>query len=421
MNRVCHRLSAVYASLVLTALFATSTAAAPATEVLVTTAAFGDIEFDWGRDGVYCPTCNFGAGNARFNWVDHNNRLWVANVDFATGGFYPPDGHGVLVDTSAAFWSDFHNGPEWAFSAAGSQLVYTRYTPGQPITTANTGIGLAQMINGAWSAGFVDGGLGRILPVPTQTIGDAQARMAYGNGSTVDVYWRKVVAGPSPEVYMPWGNQNSGAALRWVPGTGKIVFAGLARPNSNGAVYQQVFSYDTGTGVEQQLTFDATQKRVAFMFPAPEFGGDMVFFTVADRTHLNIYRDLPDSHGVLHWTLINSITAPAGTPYMDSPEPFFLNGHTWVFLLLSSQPSNDATNNTIPADIALTGIDPAQPSFRMLTDQSSPVRLRHDPEYFITANGPYIYYSRAIPGTSTSGPVHEGEYRVDTGLGPPVH
>jgi len=397
-------------------LVAAPATAAPSVEVLVTTSAFGDIEFDWARDGVYCPTCNFGAGNARFNWVDRTYRLWVANIDYYSGAIYPQDGHGVMVDTAAAYWTDFGNGPEWVASQQGSQLVYTRYTPGQPITSANTGIGLAQMINGAWSAGFVDGTMGRILPAPTQTPSDGTGLMAYANAKNNQLYWRKVVGTSSPETALPF----SGVGLtgRWVPGTGQFATV-VGALGADGKTYQQVFWYDTAKGSNQQLTFDLTQKRGVFMFAAPEFGGDMVFFTVSDRTKLNVYRKLPDAHGVPTWTVINTITAPAYAPYIQSPEMFLHNGHTWIFMLLSS--TDRASDVTVPTYLALTGIDPAKPSFRVLTDQTSLARLRQDPEYFITANGPYIYYSRALPAANGNPPVHEGLYRVDTGLGPPVH
>jgi hypothetical protein len=39
-------------------------------EVQVSTVEIVDFEFDWGRDGVYCSTCNQGAGNARLTFTD---------------------------------------------------------------------------------------------------------------------------------------------------------------------------------------------------------------------------------------------------------------------------------------------------------------------------------------------------------------
>ena len=69
----------------------------------------------------------------------------------------------------------------------------------------------------------------------------------------------------------------------------------------------------------------------------------------------------------------------------------------------------------------MTGIDPAHPSFRILTSDTPNVRSRRDPEYYITSNGPYIYYNRYVAIVDQPGKaVSEGVFRVDTGLGPPV-
>jgi hypothetical protein len=110
-------------------------AQAAGVETLVTQAAVVDFEFDWGRDGLNCPNCNQGAGNARLAWTDGKLNLWVANVDPATGAFVPANGRGVKVDTDTALVTTYGNGPEWAFSALGSQLVYTKYLPDQPPAT----------------------------------------------------------------------------------------------------------------------------------------------------------------------------------------------------------------------------------------------------------------------------------------------
>lgn len=387
--------------------------AAPATEVLVSTYRFGDIEFDWARDGVYCPTCNAGDGNARFNWVDRQNRLWIGYVDFNTGFFYPPNGRGVLVDTSAAYFSDFGNGPEWVFWNGDSQLVYTRYTPGVTPTPETTGIGLAKVVNGSWSAGFIEGGMGRITPAPSQSVGDAVPLVTYASGSGPSIYWRKLSDPVGPEKVAPW--ISTGLSVRWLPNSTKLVFVNGV-PYTDGKRYQQVLLFDTATNEVEQLTFDPTEKRGAFMFPAPEFGGEMVFFTVSARTKLQIYRYLPDGTGKKSWTVVKTVKGPADAPYIATPEPFIHNGQTWIYMTLSA--SKSASDVTVPTDLAITGIDPAKSSFRRLTDSTSPIRLRQDPEYFITANGPYLYFSRAIPGTGTNPPVNEGEYRIDLGLGP---
>lgn len=65
--------------------------------------------------------------NARFVFSDNDGILWIGNVDHQTGEFNPKDGHAVLVDTSAAHPADFGNGPEWLFTSAGHEIVYTKY------------------------------------------------------------------------------------------------------------------------------------------------------------------------------------------------------------------------------------------------------------------------------------------------------
>ncbi|MFY9509692.1 MAG: hypothetical protein WAQ05_01790 [Rubrivivax sp.] len=389
--------------------------AAPYTELLVTTTRFGDMEFDWGRDGVYCPSCNAGDGNARFHWVDRSNRLWISYIDFNTGAIYPPNGRGVLVDSDVAYYSDFGNGPEWVFSQGDSQIVYTKYKAGAEQTGANAGLGLAKVVNGSWSAGFIDGALGRITPAPSQSIGDATPKMMYASGTGPQIYWRKLGEPVGAEKRAPW--ISTGLSARWLPNTNKLAYVNGAA-HEDGTRYQQVFLFDSDTNTIEQLTFDATEKRGVFMLPAPEFGGEMVFFTVAARTQLRLYRQLLGSDGLRRWTVVKTVTAPAEVPYLATPEPFVHNGRTYVFMTLSS--SKGASDITVPTRLALTGIDPAVDDFRQLTDASSPVRLRQDPEYFITAQGPFLYFSRALPGTDTSGPVNEGVFRIDLKLGAPV-
>jgi hypothetical protein len=53
-------------------------------------------------------------------------------VDPDSGAFLPADGQGVLVDKNAAAATTFGNGPEWAISAQGSQLVYSSTSPTKP-------------------------------------------------------------------------------------------------------------------------------------------------------------------------------------------------------------------------------------------------------------------------------------------------
>ena len=91
---------------------------------------------------------------------------------------------------------------------------------------------------------------------------------------------------------------------------------------------------------------------------------------------------------------------------------FVFDGRSWIFFTLSADPN---FHDFAPSLIAMTGIVPGTPSLQLLTSATQPRRARRDPEYFITANGPYIYYNRYLVSGGTK--VSEGVFRVDTGLG----
>lgn len=389
--------------------------AQPATEVLVTTARFGDMEFDWGRDGVYCRQCNGGQGNNRFNWVDRQGRLWIAHIDPDSGFITPSNGRGQLVDTNVAYYSDFGNGPEWLFWEGDSQLVYTKYVDYLNPTPQTTGVALARWVNGGWQAGFIDSGMEHITPAPSQSVGDPVPRMVYAKVTGPQIYWRTMGDALGPETKAPWNSV--GLSVRWVPDTPLLAFVNGV-PGSDGKRYQQIFLFNSETNALEQLTFEDEQKRGVFMFRAPEFGGDLTYFTVANRTEFRVYRYMLQPSGQRAWTLVHRVRGPAEAPYLATPEPFTHNGRTWVYMTLSSD--KRASDIEVPTDLALTSIDPARPVFRRLTGSGSPRRLRQDPEYYITSQGAFVYYTRAIPATDTQGPVNEGIFRIDLGLGPPL-
>lgn len=420
-------------------------------EELMTTAAFGDVEFDWGRDGTYCGTCNFGAGNARFNWVDRDLNLWVANIDPDTGAISPANGRGVLVDRNVVYYTTYGNGPEWVFSQLGSELIYSRWEDDYVVPPSNkdvddtkVGIGLAVQTGAStWSAGFIDGLRSRNSPAPTQTLSDPTPLTTYASSTSLGFFWRSLAQPAGPEVKPGFNSQ--GLAVRWVPGTGQFVYADADEscyrepdtcppplpipnpPDPKGTNFQQIYRYDTTVGdlSLELLTCDLTQKRGAFLFRAPEFGNEEILITVASRTEMRIYRKTTTpqpcaskNFSFTYWVVAQRIYSPDPTQqFIATPEPFTFNGRTYAFFTISS--SNSASDVNIPTDLALVSLDGTASTVRQLTDNRTAQRLRQDPEYFITRQGAFVYYSRAFNGTETSGPVHEGWYRVNAGLGRP--
>ena len=385
-------------------------------EVQVGTRAIFDFEFDWGRDGVYCPSCNGGTGNARLTYIDANHNLWLGYVDTNTGEFSPTNGQAVLIDTNATTSQEIGNGPEWMASQRGSEIVYTRWTDGQPRTPQYLNLGYARMLGSIWKGGLVANSQLGILPVgtlePNDPVPEVNFQLYATSGMTQKLYWRVVSPGAINNP-IPISSTDPDMTRRWVKYTQDIILTAPAAPDGTGTVYRQVFLYHTANQTLEQLTSGATNKSWAFMWQAPEYGNENVFFTVVNGIHLVVYRNRPLPNGTSRWVVVNQIDMPPATPNIVSPEPFVLNGQSWIFFTLSS--SRNGHDYSAPSLIAMTGIDPATPSLRMLTTDDTPLRARRDPEYFITANGPYIYYNRYL---TTGSQISEGIFRVDTGLGP---
>ena len=423
----------------------TVTVASAFAEVQVSTVSFNDIEFDWGRDGVYCAACNFGQGNARFNWTDTNGNLWVGHLDPATGAFTPQEGNNELADTSAFYYAAFGNGPEWAFSTQNSQvvsqLVYTRYIPGGTATSANAGAAFATPVAGGWTASFFPGAIGvtagggvinTVNPSASQCLADSVALTEFNDlANPQGVYWEPTLstAGTMPTL-MPFGayaTTISGGkpAIRSIPCTRNLVFVGAAPPDVSGNVYQQVFWYNIDSQIVQQLTVEAHNHSEAFMFQAPEFGDSFVLLTISDNLNIEIYKQTgTGSNGAPTLQLVNQIASPdPAEQYIIGTEPFIhCNPACQSYVILKLESTVSTRNNlaTVPNGVAVTNIDPANSIFKILVPQgATPTIQRMDLEYYITANGPYLYYDRNVISSGTTQFKPLGRFYVDMQLGPP--
>jgi hypothetical protein len=389
-------------------------------EVQVGTRDIVDFEFDWGRDGIQCPTCNYGAGNSRLAYIDDNGSLWVGYVDYHTGFFFPANGQAVLIDDRGVTAESIGNGPEWMISQRGSELVYSRWADKRPRTFNNLTIGHAYITGGSWIGESVPDTRGFVLPVGSLDLEDPVPLLHYQNFSKrkTDVYWRPATKDATP-TRLELGSSDPGVTRRWVPGTNKIILTYEIPPaegsQAEQAVFRQVYLYSPSDGSMEQLTFEPQSKYWAFMWQAPEYNNDYLFFVMVGSKELHVYRRVNQGGGVWAWTVINKILMPAETPFITSPEPFVHNGKSWIFFTVSAK--RDGHSIRSASHVAMTGIVPGASTVRLLTSDESVQHVRRDPEYFITANGPYLYYNRfAITGSGDV--VHEGVFRIDTGLGP---
>ena len=421
------------------------TVAPPFAEVQASPVEVGDIEFDWGRDGVYCASCNQGHGNARFNWTDKSGNLWVGHLDPVTGDFPNSDCDDELADTSAFYFGVFGNGPEWAFSTQDgevlSQLVYTRYIPGAPAVAANAGVALAGQGDAGWSASFLAGAMGdngsggtinTVNPLASLCPSDPVPLALFNDLATPqNLYWQPLTpaAGTAP-VLTPVGSYVAAITggkpgSRFVACTHQVIFMGAAPPDGSGNVYQQVFWYDIDSGVVQQLTADPSWHTEGFMFRAPEFYDNYVLITISNNLEIDVYEQSGSAaNGAPVFQIANRIVSPdAAEPYIDGTEPFVNCTPTcrsYIFMKLKSTLINSGNVNAVPNGLAVTNIDPAQPMFKVLARmQDTPTIQRMDAEYYITANGPYLYYSRNTVASATTTFQKTGRWYIDMQLGIP--
>ena len=386
-------------------------------EVQVTPAGIPDFEFDSARDGNYCPACNGGDGNSRLVFSDNANNLWVGHVDFQTGAFLPADGHGTLLATNVTAATDYGNGPEWLYSAAGSRIVYTQCAaPCDPPKGNTASLGMATQVAGTWTTATLPASTARVSPAATLDVTDTDPRINYVAGDKNAVYFRKASA-PGVEIEMPKVSAlSNGNSRRWVSGTRKIIFQGH-KADDEQLFRDQMYLYDTDDETLEQLTNHPEGTLGGMMWRAPEFNNEYVFFTMAkQRKQILVYRKLPGADQVLRWTIVKTISAPAALPFFFSPEVFVHNGRSYIFAEVSSAAA--FFDRTVPNQLAISGVDPLRPDSRLLTNDTGTPRLRLDPEYFITAQGPFIYYNRLVPETASHPAINDGVWRVDTQLGP---
>jgi len=324
-------------------------------------------------------------------WQDNANNLWVAKVDENTGAFVPPNGRGQRVDTGLVPIAVSGNGPEWAFSAAGSLLVYSK------LVNNTAFLGLGRFNGRSWRPGLMPGTQGGRNPFGSIDYTDAAPRVRYNSkpigapGASV-VTWREI-ANPDTITVSP----NSTAAQgRWVAGPGQRALSLTIKSNG---IDQGAF-WDIDTNLITQTTFDPGQKDDPFTFNAPEFNNEQVFIIGVDKSAIGVYRNLS---GV--WTQVNLLKAPTTQKLSLSAEPFVYNGKSYVFWVAS-----DASNG--PSDVWIGAIDPANPLLRKVSGTTAIVR--QDPEYMITRTGVFVYYTEKASGGLNV--IH----RCDTGLGLPV-
>ena len=327
--------------------------------------------------GSSLPDPEFDNASGRFVWQDSDGlAVWVGDLDPATGALVPADGRGTLIDTDVTPIGWGRNGPEWMVSAAGSEVVYAKVVGNQPrVMVATEG-------PGGWSVNGVPGTRGARSPFGSLDPNDTRPRVMYSTdiGGVAGSWW-----------FDPM-QATGGLALprfyqfpRWVVGRRAVTGAARVGP------VDQVFVVDVDTLVEEQVTFDPTDKGSVFFFLAPEMGGERMMFTTQGDVpnlpeRLVVYRLQGGS-----WTPVKEIAGPPGFPFIISPEPLTWDGRSYVSFL-ASKGSVNLDNGE--AQVWLAALSPADPLIRLISAPNAVVRK--DPESYTAGARPWVYYSRIL-------------------------
>ncbi len=342
-------------------------------------------------------------------WSDSLGNLWLAGVDPVTGLFVPADGRGTLIDTNASNTSDLDligNGPEWITTAKGDQIVYTRFGVGVPHEQASARLALAETADGkVWTSRFLSANLQRNAPYASKDKGDKLPRISYVDPKG-NHYWRNLYDSKSEKKVTAY--PASFRSLRFVKGARAAVFVAPV------AGIKQVHRVWLDTDVVEQLTFDAGNKdlhSVPWMWQAPEYANDYLLLTVVEDRELRVYRQVDPSTPA--WEVVRTAVTP-NNAILNSPEPFTYKSKSYVaFAAATRAPS-------YPTSLWLVNLDVSKPLLRQLTDDTT-LRMRSDPEVYVTAEGAFLYFNRFDPSLSTTGEPNcnacsEGVFRSHTGL-----
>ena len=267
----------------------------------------------------------FSQSRGALTWNDFEGKLWLATINRATGLIVPSNGKGMLLDPDSMKFEDAQitkNGPEFVSMAGGDVIVTTkfdgpRHSAGKarisltaPLTPSSSCTYISA--DGLWCTNFLGPDVNRIAPYGSNVDNDPAPRISYvdKNGNH---YWRELL-NPSTErpiVGMPPNN----FPVR------HVVCNDPTKPGARGIVYPiadstgtpQVFYSNFDVNVPVQLTFDAGTKYEVWMWCAPEFNNELVFYTLVDQVELRVYRYQPDSGtDPRPWKAVLSYTADNG-------------------------------------------------------------------------------------------------------------
>lgn len=271
----------------------------------------------------------------------------------------------------------FRNGPEWALSARGLEIVFTRLdADGRP------SMALASRARRGWQVQVLPDSTERGLPLVSADADAEQPRLVYARITSPGNYalaWREAFL-PGSEATVPGDvDPRSGGAPRWVPGQ-RALTLGLPDPATG---VRQAARLDVDSGTVHPLTDDDGDKDEVWLWQAPEYGGAWGLMVVADGCCLRFYREAEG-----RWQLQRELRATefAGGPMIISPELLVHEGRSHVVMQVGT--SRVSASETWVVGVADDGLAPTR-----ISDPARPDLARSEPEWHVTPAGVFVYVS----------------------------
>ena len=371
--------------------------------VLPLKAQFVPDDIQVGATGVSYSDPEFHSGTSRVVFQNSSAgvpRVWIGEINPATGAFVSANGQDLLVDTAVATLgptAQTNNGPEWGEDSGGVAVFYSK----------PDGSGLPQVFRATnLTAGAVTVNQMTSVTGPTWAT-NATVRQDASLPTTKFFY--RYAAGPSGTGPSRWADEtaptlantlpglNTAAfAPSWIPGIEELVYSRFTGPTTS-----ELYRYSTTSLTGSLVTNEpAVAKQNIVAFNAPEFNNELCYACVVDVSALAIYRNLGSGY-----TRVATLTAgnPA-LPYMYSPEIFQAGGVTY-FAVVMQNSANYLTATEGAIYVLGLGADAGNRLVRRI--DSGTAANRFEPEVLVGSSEVFVYFNiggqlrRARTGVST--------------------
>jgi hypothetical protein len=303
--------------------------------------------------------------------------IWIGDLDPLTGLFVN-SGTDLFIDNGATALSTSKNGPEFGISANGWSVFYNKPNAGTPQPWR-------AIINGTTviTAPLTSGSVPRLSNLATKDTSATSIKLLYGKGPTLgnsEIFWTDE-NNPLVEVVV----DSIDEGVRWIDETQSFVYTKQTGINAG-----QLAIYNTNTSSETIITNDSDIKNYSYGWFAPEYNELLVMCIVNDST-LGIYKN----NGNAFWDRIATLEAPPSAypfRFFGSPEPFVVNGKTFVSFVLKTVYTN---SSYVDAEVWVMDLEPnINNRFMLRCDDGLPSTKRTDPESYIGTNEVFIYYNQ---------------------------